>query len=69
MKDRSPVKEPGPFDAGRTPTENVRSPAPITDKREISLFLMQDAGLFLKGTKQRGPKPQRNGGTPSTMQL
>src|SRR5215210_7300947 len=55
-KGRSPAKlELLSVDARRTPAENVRRPASITDRRDNCLLLTQDVG-YLKGSK----KPERS---------
>ena len=61
-KGRSPRSSlaPCPVDAERTPAENMRCLASITDRRDNCLLLTQDAG-FLKGSKKgrspEGPRP------------
>jgi hypothetical protein len=44
----------GLFDSQRAPTQNVRCPASITDRRDNCLLLTQDVGFFLKGSKRAG---------------
>src|SRR5215204_766584 len=49
-----PDKDPSPLDSRRAPTQNVRGPASITERRDICLLLTQDVGFFLKGSNRAG---------------